>query len=81
MYLIRNKKNYLYDLAKEEGGSFIAQKLDSRWIQLFCNAYYIVSRSLKGKYSISISKKWMIEREVLYHLGQLARQFTYGTLS
>lgn len=79
-YLITHSDKSVYNANTEENDVRIVSKIDKKWIQRFCDRFTIVSRRLTGKHCVSRSKQDQIEKEVAYHLGQLAKGFREGLL-
>lgn len=55
--------------------------ITSPWVQSFIQRSRIVRRTQRGKRMVSAAKQEQIEREVAFHLGQLARDFCSNSIS
>lgn len=69
------KDAYFSEMKDPASGRKIMDMLTPRWIQSFAERYQIVSRAHTGKLLLSPAKELFIEKEVAYHLGQIAREF------
>lgn len=58
----------------------IVKKINTWWIQRFCEAFDIVYRKKNGKLRVSDEKQASIEKGVAAHLENLKREFEAGNL-
>jgi hypothetical protein len=61
-------------------GTTIIDRINIRWIQHFQTVNNIVDRAQTGKLMLSPTRQQHIDKQIAFHLGQLAREFRAGTL-
>jgi hypothetical protein len=61
-------------------GTTIIDRIDIKWIQRFQTVNNIVGRAQTGKLMLSPTHQQHIDKQIAFHLGQLAREFRAGTL-
>ena len=82
LHLVANSANSHYSRSapNPRTNAPIPSMISARWIQSFANRFQIVSRAHTGKLQTSPEKMEFIEKEVAFHLEQLARQFESGEI-
>ena len=82
MHLVHESSNMTYhkNMRDPKSEKLILEMITARWIQAFMSRYQIVSRAQTGKHMVSPEKRERIERDVAYHLGQIAREFRSRTI-
>ena len=77
MHLVHESRTMTYhkNMKDSKSENVILEMITARWIQAFKSRYQFVSLSQTGKLTVSSEKQARIERDVAYHLAQIARQF------
>jgi len=73
-----NHPDFLPNL--QHKGTTIIDRIDIRWIQHFQTVNNIVGRAQTDKLMMSPTRQQHIDKQIAFHLGQLARKFRVGTL-
>lgn len=66
---------YNSNMVDAKSGKLSRNMVTPRWVQTFAERNRIVSRSLTDKLLLSPAKEFFNEKEVAFHLGELARLF------
>ncbi|ETP28207.1 hypothetical protein F442_22508 [Phytophthora nicotianae P10297] len=78
--ILRNSSEAFNTRSTDAKGALLIDKITPRWIQSFMEAHQIVVRTQTGKKQLSEAKMLHIEKEVAFHLGELQRGFSDGSL-
>lgn len=71
-------ENYSYNIAILKSDMVLYLRINSRWVQCFCEMFEIVCRSLTGNKSMSSKVRGYIERDILIRVGPMCKIVEYG---
>lgn len=78
VHLLQKSKGEFTAATVNEGRT-LESRINTAWVQRFCNKYDIALRKQSSKLMCSPEKQESIERRIAYHLGQTKRSFDSGT--